>query len=239
MRFCRDGNADMKKGKMKIALAPIQGTSEKHGQLRDMIAECCWTAVSQNADLICFPELILNGTDTEELGMLIYDRAEPVAGSSHRWLTGLAKNMGLYIAAGMIQKSQVPGRLYSSYLICCPDGQTKNTYQKRYFDDLDQLYMTGSASKQVVTDAYAFGTVAYALGADMDTKEYADAMAREKPDMIIAAAYGRKRDAAMLAKTCGCYVAYTSNGYGAVYDQNGQSLVAKENGNIFIYEISI
>lgn len=222
-----------------MMIAPVQGTIDQHGQLQELIAECCRTAAARNADFVCFPELVLNGTDTEKLGMLIYDRAEAASGSSHRWLAGLAKNTGLYIAAGMIQKSQVPGRLYSSYLICCPDGQTKNIYQKRYFDGMDQLYMTGSTSKQIVTDTYTFGTVAYALGADMVTKEYVDAIAREKPDMIIAASYGRMRDAAMLAKTCGCYVAYTGNGYGAVWDQNGKSLSPKEYGNIFLYEIAL
>lgn len=227
----------MNKGKMKIMIAPLQGTIDRYELLRESIVECCRKAMAQNADFVCFPELILNGADTQELGMQIYDRAEAVSGSTHRWLAGLAKDMGLYIAAGLIQKSQVPGRLYSSYLIVCPDGHTKNVYQKRYFDDMDQLYMTGSTSKQAVTDNYTFGTAAYALGADMETKEYVDEITERKPDLILAASYGKKRDAAELAKTCGCYVAYTGNGYGAVYDPDGKRLVPQEDEDNFLYEI--
>lgn len=227
----------MNKGKMKIMIAPLQGTIDRCELLRESIVECCRKAMAQNADFVCFPELILNGADTQELGMRIYERAEAVSGSAHRWLAGLAKDMGLYIAAGLIQKSQVPGRLYSSYLIVCPDGQTKNVYQKRYFDDMDQLYMTGSTSKQAVTDDYTFGTAAYALGADMETKEYVDEITERKPDLILAASYGKKRDAAELAKTCGCYVAYTGNGYGAVYDPDGKRLAPQEDEDNFLYEI--
>lgn len=235
-KWCQ-GNTDMKKGKMKIMIAPLQGTSDRCEQIRKSIMECCRKAMAQNADFVCFPELILNGADTQELGMQIYERAEKVSGSTHRWLAGLAKATGLYIVAGLIQKSQVPGRLYSSYLIVCPDGHTKNVYQKRYFDDMDQLYMTGSTSKQAVTDDYTFGTVAYALGADMETKEYVDAIMERKPDLIITASYGKKRDAAELAKTCGCYVAYTGNGYGAVYDPEGRRLAQQEDEDTFLYEI--
>lgn len=227
----------MKKGKLKIMIAPLQGMIDRCESLRESIVKCCRKAMTQNADFVCFPELILNGADTQELGMQIYERAEAVSGSTHRWLAGLAKDTGLYIAAGLIQKSQVPGRLYSSYLIVCPDGQMKNVYQKRYFDDMDQLYMTGSTGKQAVTDDYTFGTAAYALGADMETKEYVDEITERKPDLILAASYGKKRDAAELAKTCGCYVAYTGNGYGAVYDPDGKRLVPHEDEDTFLYEI--
>lgn len=229
----------MKKGKMKIMLAPIPGTTNKSGQIQEQIVKCCQKAIAQNVDMICFPELILNGDDTQVLGMQIYDNAQAALGSVHRWLEGIAKETGLYIAAGMIQKSQVPGRLYSSYLICCPDGKTKNIYQKRYFDDMDQLYMTGSTNKQAVMDIYTFGNIAYALDADIETKEYVDAIMEMKPDLIIAASYGRERDVASLAKACRCYVAYTGNGYAAVYDKEGEKVTPQEDENLLLYGITI
>lgn len=229
----------MKKGRMRIMIAPIQGANDKDGQLQERIVECCQKAILKKADFICFPEFILNGADTQVLGLQIYDRAQPLLGSAHKWLAKISKDTGLYIAAGMIQKSQIPGRLYSSYLICCPDGKTKNVFQKRYFDDMDQLYMTGSTNKQALKDTYTFGTIAYALGADMETKEYVDEITAVQPDLIIAASYGRKRDAGKLAKKCGCHVAYTGNGYGAVYDPKGEILNPKENEDILLYEITI
>lgn len=235
----KEWEVSMKKGKMKLMIAPLQGSVNDTEQVLEKIVGSCRKAITQKADFLCFPELILNGADPEALGLKIYDRAQPAHGRLHQWLEHLSHTMGIYIAAGMVQQSVTPGRLYSSYIICCPDGHTKNVFQKRYFDDLDQLYMTGSTDKNPVSDPFAFGTVTYALGADMDTLEYVQQIAAAQTALILAASYGRKRNAGELAKSCGCYVAYVGNGYGAIYDPDGKLLAEADGEEGFTYEIMI
>ena len=64
----KEWEVSMKKGKMKLMIAPLQGSVNDTEQVLEKIVESCRKAIAQKADLLCFPELILNGADPEALG---------------------------------------------------------------------------------------------------------------------------------------------------------------------------
>ncbi len=228
----------MKKGNIRIAAAPVQGAIGNQEKNKDIIKEYCAAAKEQCADMVCFPELLLIGGDTEKLGMRIFEQAERVNGLFHSWLSHLAKDTGIHIAVGMAQRSMVPGRLYSSYMVCSPNGETKTIYQKRYFDGMDQLYMTGSTDKHAAADSYPFGTIAYALGADIETDEYIEELREKRPNLILAAATGGKRRAVeRLAEKSGAYVLYVDTGYSCICGWDGVLREQQEGNAMFLTEL--
>lgn len=228
----------MKKGKIKIAAAPVQGEVGNPEENKNRIKEYSRMAKEQGADMVCFPELLLIGGDTEKLGMQIFEQAERENGLFHNWLSRFAKDTGIYIAVGVAQQSMVPGRLYSSYIVCSPEGGTKTIYQKRYFDGMDQLYLTGSTDKHAVVDSYSFGRIAYALGADIETDEYIEELSGKSPDLILAAATGEKKRAAeKLAEKSGAYVVYVTTGYSCICGLDGALQKQQEGNDIFLTEI--
>jgi predicted amidohydrolase len=84
----------------------------------------CRLAAAENVRLIAFPEMCLTGywhvrhLSREEIKAL----AEPVPdGPSSRRLSQLAREHGLLIGAGLIEKTG-DGRLFNTYIVCDTDG---------------------------------------------------------------------------------------------------------------------
>lgn len=230
----------MKKGNMKIVLAPINGVGKDNETNIITIRECCKQAVSREADLIAFPELALTGGDTQALEMDIYSKASEADGAFTKEIAHIAKCTGLYIAVGFPQKSKVPGRLYSTYLLCAPNGQKKTLYQKCYFDDLDQLYMTGSSKKNAVVTKLPFGTVTYALGADIETPEFMETIRATSPNLILAASAGTKRRNSLdLARQCNTSVAYVAEGYGCISNPDGSVITSHTDEQLIETELEL
>ncbi len=76
------------------------------------------TALAHKAAIICFPELNVTGYSIRPE---IRDLAEPVPGPSSSAIETLARDAGLMILAGLVEKTQ-NGRIFASHLVVGPDG---------------------------------------------------------------------------------------------------------------------
>jgi predicted amidohydrolase len=224
---------------IKIAAFPFGGKSGDKEANLEIIKEQSKVAAEKGVKLICFPELALTGGDTEALGMNIFRLAEKADGPVAKQLADIAKSFGIYIAAGMVQASQVPGRLYSTILFAGPEGMVREVYQKRYFDGMDQLYMTGSSAKEAVQHTYPWGRTAMAAGADMERPEFVEKLSAGKNDFILTFAKMREnREGAILAKKCASFVIYTDAARAAVFDRAGRVLAETQENELLISEIA-
>ncbi|MEW6661157.1 MAG: nitrilase family protein [Bacillota bacterium] len=93
-------------------------------------------ARNQRVDIICFPEMCIQGYNRPRAGAL----AEPVPGPSTTFLSQLAREKGLIIIAGMAEKSATD-RPYVTQVVAFPD-RTLGKYRKTHLGKSEQPYFT-------------------------------------------------------------------------------------------------
>ncbi|MEZ6042646.1 MAG: carbon-nitrogen hydrolase family protein [Planctomycetaceae bacterium] len=93
---------------------------EKRKQFAPLIAE----AAAKHADLVVLPEtLTYYGS-----GLSFADVAEPIPGPSSKYFAGLAKEHGLYIVAGLVERDGP--LLFNVAVLLGPDGDVVGKYRK-------------------------------------------------------------------------------------------------------------
>lgn len=105
-----------------VHLRPTEGKepSDKPPQFAPLIAE----AASKKADLVVLPEtLTYYGT-----GKKMQDCAEPVPGPSTQYFGKLAKQHGLYIVAGLVERDGKT--IHNTAALIGPDGELVGKYRK-------------------------------------------------------------------------------------------------------------
>ncbi|MFZ5944568.1 MAG: nitrilase family protein [Bacillota bacterium] len=120
---------------LRIALVQMQsvvGATESNLKKIKGFAEQAYT---KNVDIICFPELAVQGYTRESA----YELAESVPGPSSDFLTSTAKQYGIIILAGFIEKSQDGIKPYITQLVCFPDG-TQEKYRKTHLGQSEAPY---------------------------------------------------------------------------------------------------
>lgn len=70
-------------------------------------------AAEKKVDLLCFPELCSTGYNPDLIGEKYLDMAEEPEGETFQLLSAKAKEYGMYIAAPIVLKSDMPGVLYN------------------------------------------------------------------------------------------------------------------------------
>ena len=89
-------------------------------------------AAEKKVDLICFPELCSTGYSPELIGEKYLDMAEEPEGETFQLLSAKAKEYGMYIAAPIVLKSEMPGVLYNGMIVISKDGSLMGTYNKTH-----------------------------------------------------------------------------------------------------------
>jgi N-carbamoylputrescine amidase len=96
---------------------------------------------SQGADLVCFPELNLTGYSVRKI---IRSVAEPIPGPSSRAVVEMARESGMLILAGLVERDG-EGRIFASHLVAGPEG-LQGVYRKCHLSPFEQrLYCAGEA----------------------------------------------------------------------------------------------
>jgi predicted amidohydrolase len=85
-------------------------------------------AAGQGVRIVCLPELFSTGSVPGRMEEL----AEPVPGPTSTRLAEAAASHGVYLIAGLAEKSRETGRLHNSAVVLGPDGGLLACYRKRY-----------------------------------------------------------------------------------------------------------
>jgi predicted amidohydrolase len=97
-------------------------------------------AVSDGADVVCFPELNVTGYSVREK---IRSTAEAVPGPSTEALIQMAADSGIVILAGLVERDR-EGRLYATHLVVSPEG-LRGVYRKTHLSPFEHpLYSGGN-----------------------------------------------------------------------------------------------
>jgi predicted amidohydrolase len=135
--------------KIRIALAQVQSKTGRMKENVEKIALFAGRAAARKADVICFPELCIQGYSCAKAHLT----AEAIPGESSLVVGGLAKETGMVILAGMAEKSGA-GKPFITQLVAFPDG-TLQKYRKTHLGKSEQPYFAAGDSFTVFTTAKA------------------------------------------------------------------------------------
>ena len=117
----------------KMAVAVIQMSSTPNKEENKVTAEALIrTAVSDGAEFVALPEL-WNCHGLEEVYKA---NAEPVPGPTTEFLSGLARELGIYVLGGSILEHANSERMYNTSTFFTPDGDLAAVYRKIHLFDV-------------------------------------------------------------------------------------------------------
>jgi len=118
----------------------------------EKIALFAGQAAAQKVDIICFPEMCIQGYSCTKAHLT----AEPVPGESSQAVAGLARETGMVILAGMAEKSG-SGKPFVTQLVAFPDGAVQK-YRKTHLGKSERSYFTAGEDFPVfAVDRAGFG----------------------------------------------------------------------------------
>ncbi|NVL91091.1 MAG: nitrilase [Desulfobacterales bacterium] len=110
-------------------------TSDNLNRMRAWVGE----AASKGASIVCFPELNLTGYSVRET---IRSVAEPIPGPSSEAVVQMARESGIVILSGLIERDS-KDRIFASHLVASPEG-LQGVYRKCHLSPFEQgLYCAG------------------------------------------------------------------------------------------------
>lgn len=213
----------MKQGQLTVSVVSLKGKGGGTTGNLEKIISYTEHAAQKGCDLVLFPELAFCG-GTSEIGMAVFDLAQPADGRWIQALRRLAKRCGIFIGAGFPLQSRVLGRVYSGYAMAAPDGSLRRLLCRQCFDGEDQLYFCSGQKCGAVTADRAAGTIGYALGAEITDDAYVEDLKARKPRLILAAAAEGRRDVCALARRTNSYVVFSATNGGCVCAPDGKPL---------------
>lgn len=186
----------------KIKIAAVQRKSIAGDETANLsaIRELCEQAYKDGAEVICFPELSVSGADTEALGLELFQLADRIPGRITGQLSEIAQCCHLYIVIGLLQKSEVPGRLFTTQVVLNPVGSIKVIYQKNNLEGMEQLYLKGSIRKTNKTADLPFGKTGFLMGADIKSEEMLAEFQKKGVRFLFLSSAGGRMEQAVLQK---------------------------------------
>jgi len=128
---------------IRIAAVSMNSELGKQQQTMDRIADFCEQAVSEKAELVLFPELVVHGHCTPNT----WEVAEAVpAGPSTNRLVELAKRFGIFLCVGMSEKEN--DIVYNTQVIVGPQGYL-GSQRKLHMSRDESFYYKGGREVQV------------------------------------------------------------------------------------------
>ncbi|RJQ26383.1 MAG: nitrilase [Peptococcaceae bacterium] len=138
--------------KIRIALAQVRSETGRVRENMEKIALFAGQAAAQKVDIICFPEMCIQGYSCTKAHLT----AEPVPGESSQAVAGLARETGMVILAGMAEKSG-SGKPFVTQLVAFPDGAVQK-YRKTHLGKSERSYFTAGEDFPVfAVDRAGFG----------------------------------------------------------------------------------
>ena len=109
--------------------APVDDAVANLASIRDLTA----TAVARGAALVVFPEYA--SFFESELGQRFVDAAEPIDGPFVTGLSALAREFGVHLVAGLVEKTTDGSRFSNTLVALDPAGSVVATYRKLHLYD--------------------------------------------------------------------------------------------------------
>ncbi len=142
----------------RIALAQIRNTPASKKENIKRIEKMLLKAARGESDLVIFPELSVTGYLLKDL---VYTLAEEIPGPSTAKLESLARDYGIYIIAGMPERSK-DYLIYNSAVLVGPDGLL-GVYRKKHLPTYG-LFEEGRYFKPWTGDMEVFETPVGKIG---------------------------------------------------------------------------
>jgi deaminated glutathione amidase len=120
------------KEEMKLALAQIDSGTDKVRNL-DVIRRHARRARDQGADLVAFPEYAMY--EKKVVDASFADAAEPLDGPFAEGLAAIAADLGITIAAGVVEKNDADPRPNNTVLVIDATGRRLAAYRKVHLFD--------------------------------------------------------------------------------------------------------
>ncbi len=138
--------------KMKVAAIQMSSTPDKE-ENKETAEALIRSAVSEGAELVGLPEL----WSCHGLEKVYKDNAEPVPGPTTDFLSGLARELGIYVLGGSILEEAGPEKMHNTSTFFTPDGELAAVYRKIHLFDVkapDREYLESASiapGEEVVT----------------------------------------------------------------------------------------
>ncbi|WP_031106458.1 carbon-nitrogen hydrolase family protein [Streptomyces sp. NRRL S-146] len=165
----------------KIAVVQMESKLGKPEQNLRRAEHYIGEAVAQGADLICLPEAFSTSGNILEVA----DVSVPVPGPETEFLCGQAKQAGVHIVAGLLERGD-DGKYYSTSVLCGPEGTILGHYRRVHCHELEARYLSGG-SEYPVFDV-EFGRIGLMQGYDINFPEVAREYCRRGVDIIVCSA---------------------------------------------------
>lgn len=142
----------MDRNYMKVAAIQMSSTPDKEENIATAEA-LIRTAVNDGAELVALPEL----WSCHGLDKVYRENAEPVPGPTTEFLSGLARELGIYVLGGSILEDANSERLYNTSTFFTPDGELAAVYRKIHLFDVkapDRQYLESASiapGEEIVT----------------------------------------------------------------------------------------
>ena len=173
-----------------LTLALVQMDSEfgniEHNLAR--IIEHTRQARALGTQIIAFPELILCGSHPDMLGSRLQELALSREDEPIQKLARAARESGVYLLAGFLERRDNTGAVYDSLAWCSPNGQIA-TYAKTHMYMTERKYFSFGQQSQVFDSE--FGKVGILICYELCFPEVARILALKGAEVILApAAWG-------------------------------------------------
>ncbi len=132
-------------GGKEMKVAAIQISSTPHKEENKETAEALIrAAVSEGAELVALPEL----WSCHGLEKVYRENAEPVPGPTTDFLSGLARELGVYVLGGSILEAAGHEKMHNTCTFFTPDGELAAVYRKIHLFDVkapDREYLESAS----------------------------------------------------------------------------------------------
>ncbi len=158
----------MKNRELKVAAVQMSSTPDKEENLATAEA-LVRSAATAGAELVALPEL----WSCHGLESVYKENAEPVPGSTTDFLSGLARELGVYVLGGSILEEAGPERMHNTSTFFTPDGELAAVYRKIHLFDVkapDREYLESASiapGEEVVTAKAGATTVGLSVCYDV------------------------------------------------------------------------
>ncbi len=149
-----------------------------------MMLEKMEEAAKKGANLVLFSELALTGYNAELLGDKIVDLAISADDKPIQRLAEASRDLQVYMAAGFMERRQVPGVVYNSIVLCDPRSDKVNTYAKVHLFSAENLFFRpGTKYKVWETE---FGVIGPMICMDIGFPEAGRLLCLQGAELLIA-----------------------------------------------------
>jgi len=134
----------------RIALVQLNAQFADKEHNLNKIAAFTQEAADHRVDVICFPELCVQGYSRDNS----WSTAENIPGLASERISALAKRFNMVVVAGLAELSSSTGKPFITQLVAYPDGELAK-YRKTHLGNSEKKYFTPGSELPVFSSAKA------------------------------------------------------------------------------------